>query len=293
MSPALEYGVRPPNYRLPEATRLGRAVLQVSDLGRSVAYYTSVVGLRVLHERASSAILGPHDDSTPLIELREQPGARPVPEEGRLGLFHVALLVPSRPVLARVLRRLFRQSIRPAMADHFVSEALYLWDPDGLGLEIYADRPRSVWRAEGRQLYLTTERLDVSGLLAEADQGPDGLPGGSVVGHVHFSVDDLGQAAAFFHAAVGFDRTVWTYPGALFMSAGGYHHHVGTNTWARGASVATDEDARLLQWEVVVPTDADVAAVLASVRHAGLAPRGHTVTDPWGVELAFSVPAPA
>lgn len=284
----LEYGTRPPEYRLPDAAHLGRVVLHVRELGRSVAYYTSVVGLRVLLERSSSAVLGPHDDQRPLLELRERSGARPVPAHGRLGLFHVALLLPNRSALARVLRRLIGLGIRPAMADHFVSEALYLWDPDGLGLEIYADRPRSLWRAEGRQLYLTTEPLDVSQLLTEAGDGPDGLPQGSLVGHVHLSVDDLGRASALFHDAVGFDRTVWTYPGALFMSAGGYHHHLGTNTWARGAAVATDEDARLVEWEVVLPTETDVEAVLASVRKSGYQPRGNVVADPWGVDLRFS-----
>jgi catechol 2,3-dioxygenase len=233
----IDYGVPPPGYRLPEDTLLGRAVLQVSDLQQSVEYYTSVVGLRVVGEVAGGVALGPADEDVTLIELRERRGARPVPRRGRLGLFHVALLLPSRVALGRTLRHLLQIGERPGMSDHFVSEALYLWDPDGLGLEIYADRPRSIWRSEGRQLYMTTQPLDVEGVLADAppDDGTHVFPAGAVVGHMHLSVDDVEKGSAFYHRGLGFDRMVWTYPGALFMAAGGYHHHLGTNTWSAGA----------------------------------------------------------
>ena len=300
----LEYGVPPPGYRLPDATHLGRVALQVSDLARSLEYYTTVVGLRVLREGSSGAVLAAADDERPLIELRERRGARPVPRRGRLGLFHVAILLPDRRALGRVLRNLGELGVQPGMSDHFVSEALYLWDPDGLGLEIYADRPRSIWRADGKQLYMTTEPLDVAGVLAEADDAPPALPRGTVIGHVHLSVDDIARASAFYHDALGFDSMVWTYPGALFMAAGGYHHHLGTNTWSRGAPVATEDDARLVEWEIVVPAGSDVAAAVASLRQripgeatspiADSASSRHPesfdsyiVTDPWGVGVAI------
>lgn len=283
----LEYGVPPSGYRLPDATHLGRVALQVSDLARSIEYYTTVVGLRVLSDAPSIAVLGAIDDERPLIELRERPGARPVPRRGRLGLFHVAMLVPDRRALGRVLRHLGEIGVQPGMSDHFVSEALYLWDPDGLGLEIYADRPRSIWRAEQRQLYMTTEPLDVAGVLAEADEAPAALPRGTVIGHVHLSVDDIARASAFYHDAIGFDRMVWTYPGALFMAAGGYHHHLGTNTWSRGAAVATEDDARLVEWEIVVPGASDVDAAVAGLRAAGHDARDGVVIDPWGVGVAI------
>jgi catechol 2,3-dioxygenase len=291
MAERLEDGAPPPGYRLPEATRLGRAVLQVADLARSIEYYTTVVGLRVVREAASIALLGAADDDTPLVELRERRDARPVPRRGRLGLFHVAILLPDRPALGRVLRHLGEIGIQPGLSDHFVSEALYLWDPDGLGLEIYADRPRSIWRAERGQLYMTAEPLDVAGVLAAADDAPPALPRGTVIGHVHLSVDDIPRASAFYHHAAGFDRTVWTYPGALFMSAGGYHHHLGTNTWSAGAPLASEDDARLVEWEVVVPAPTDVAAVVASLETAGHAAREGVVTDPWGVRIAFRTAA--
>jgi catechol 2,3-dioxygenase len=290
MASTLEYGISPTGYRLPEATRLGRVVLAVADLARSVDYYSTVVGLGVLGQHGSVVRLGPpgaSEDET-LLELRERPGARAAPRRGRLGLYHVAFLLPNRPALARVLRHLAELGIQPGMSDHFVSEALYLWDPDGLGLEIYADRPRSIWRAEGHQLYMTSEPLNVRELLAEADDQSPAFPRGAVVGHVHLSVDDLTEASRFYHQAVGFDRIVWSYPGALFLSAGGYHHHVGTNTWAPGAPLATEEDARLEEWEIVLPTGGDVEAALAHARSVGLASPAGRLTDPWGVGVRIT-----
>jgi catechol 2,3-dioxygenase len=289
MSPRPAYGVPPTGYRLPDATRLGHAVLQVADLERSVEYYKTVIGLRLIRREPGIAGLGTDDV---LLELRERRGARPSPKTGRLGLFHVAILVPDRPALARFLRHLIDIDNPPAMSDHFVSEALYLWDPDGLGLEIYADRPRNLWRPVGRQLYMTTERLDATSLLQEADGPWAGLPRGTVIGHVHLSVDDLDRASAFYHDGIGFDRIVWSYPGALFLSAGGYHHHLGTNTWAAGAPVATDQDARLVEWEIRVPDARDARAVAESLRAAGVEARatasGWRAIDPWGVAVAIS-----
>jgi catechol 2,3-dioxygenase len=292
MSAPSSYGVPPAGYRLPDATRLGRAVIQVADVDRSIGYYTNVVGLRVIRRNEGTVGLGPQGSDEVLLELRERKGARPVPREGRLGLFHVAILVPDRPSLASVLKHLLGMKAPVAMSDHFVSEALYLWDPDGLGLEIYADRPRRLWRPVGRQLYMTTERLDAAELLSEAKGDWTGLPRGTVVGHVHLSVDDLARASAFYHDGIGFDRIVWSYPGALFMSAGGYHHHLGTNTWAAEAPAATEEDARLVEWEIQVPAAQDARAVAESLRHAGADPRstadGWRAVDPWGVAVAIT-----
>jgi catechol 2,3-dioxygenase len=176
------------------------------------------------------------------------------------------------------------------MSDHFVSEAIYLTDPDGLGIEVYADRPRSAWRAEDGQLVITTVALDVADLLRSAGDAPwTGMPTGTVVGHVHLFVDDLDRAAAFYHAGLGLDKTVWNYPGALFLSAGGYHHHLGTNTWAAGAVPAGSNDARLLEWELIVPTPADATAALASLERGGArvvrTGSGGVASDPWGTAL--------
>src|SRR5687767_14787200 len=146
------YGIAPPGYRLPDATRLGRVRLQIADLERSLAYYRDVLGLRVLDQTGARATLGAHGDDRPLIELVDRAGASPVPRRGRLGLYHFAILLPDRGSLGRFVEHLAKAGVRAGMSDHFVSEAVYLQDPDSLGIEVYADRPRSSWRHEGRQL---------------------------------------------------------------------------------------------------------------------------------------------
>ncbi len=290
MSTTLDYGIAPPGYRLPAATRVGTVRLQVADLARSLAWYRRVLGLDLLERTERTAALGAPANTTPLLELRARPGAAPVPRRGRLGLYHFAILLPERVALGRFLRHLSEIGERPGMSDHCVSEAIYLTDPDGLGIEVYADRPRGAWRVEDRQLAMTTVALDVEGLLGIATAARwAGMPERTVIGHVHLFVGDLERAAAFYHAGLGLDQTVWSYPGALFMSAGGYHHHLGTNTWAAGATPAGPDEARLLEWEIVVPAAADAAGALASLAGTGArverAGEGGVVRDPWGTAL--------
>jgi catechol 2,3-dioxygenase len=287
-----EYGVTPDGYRLSAALRLGRVRLQVANLERSLAWYGEVLGLRVLSRTPDGAVLGAHGDDAPLVELRERPGASPQPHRGRLGLYHFAILLPDRAALGRFVAHLARVGERAGASDHLVSEALYLNDPDGLGIEVYADRPRSTWRYDGlRQLAMDTRPLDLDSLVQAAGGAPwTGMPAGTVMGHVHLHVGDIERAAAFYHAALGLDKVVWSYPGALFMSAGGYHHHLGVNTWAGpGAAPAGENDARLLDWEIVLPRPADADAAASSLQSAG-----HTATrieggwlaaDPWGTAV--------
>lgn len=284
------YGIAPAGYRLPAATRLGHVTLQVADLARSLAYYRDVLGLRVAEQGPGAATLTAHGGSEPLVVLREKPGAAPVPRRGRLGLYHFAVLLPDRGALGRFVAHLARIGERAGASNHFVSEALYLQDPDGLGIEVYADRPRAAWRARDRQLVMSTEPLDLDDLLRAAGGAPwTGMPAGTVIGHVHLHVGDIGRAAAFYHDGLGLDKVVWSYPGALFLSAGGYHHHLGVNTWAASAAPATDGDARLLEWQVVVPAAADARAALDSLAAAGNVVTGEgdggTVRDPWGTTL--------
>jgi catechol 2,3-dioxygenase len=280
-------GGAPPGYRLPAATHLGPVRLQVADLARSLAYYEPVLGLRVLARSGQAATLGPQGNETALVELHERPGAAPVPRRGRLGLYHFAILLPERAALGRFVRHLAEIGEYAGMSDHLVSEAVYLTDPDGLGIEVYADRPRSAWRHEGRQLVMATEPLDAEDLVrAAAQDGWAGMPAGTVIGHVHLHVGDLEAAARFYHAGLGLDKVVWSYPGALFLSAGGYHHHLGTNTWAAGAAPAGETDARLLEWEIRVPRVADARAALASLADAGFAMEaGGVARDPWGTAV--------
>ena len=284
------FGIAPKGYRLPDATRIGRVTLQVADLARSLAYYERVLGFRVLERSAGKAILGDQAGERPLIELRERAGATPVPRRGRLGLYHFAILLPDRAHLGQLLRHLAELGERAGMSDHLVSEALYLSDPDGLGIEVYADRPRASWRMNGNELAMATDPLDVDDLLqAAGTERWSGMPAGTVIGHVHLHVGDLDQAAAFYHDGLGLDKMVSSYPGALFLAAGGYHHHLGTNTWAAGAPAATDADARLLEWEVLVPSPEDASAALSSLATSGIAVEraadGGIARDPWGTTV--------
>ena len=294
-APAIDYGIPAPGFRLPNDTRLGRVTLQIAELSRSLAYYERVLGLRAISQGNGVAVLGAHGDDRPLVELRERAGARPVPRRGRLGLYHFAILLPDRASLGRFLAHLEELGAYAGMSDHFVSEAIYLTDPDGLGIEVYADRPRSAWQQHDRQLVMTTVPLDVASVLAAAKpqgrptQPWSGMPPGTVIGHVHLHVGDLESASAFYHVGLGLDKVVWNYPGALFLSAGGYHHHLGTNTWAVGAPTAGPEDARLLEWQVVVPTAEDVAAAERSLTTTkGRVERvgdDALATDPWGTTV--------
>lgn len=282
------YGVPAPDFRLPAETRVGRVRLQVADLARSLAYYRDVMGFRVLERSGKVAVLGAGD--APLIQLHASPGATPVPRRGRLGLFHYAILLPDRPSLGAFIRHLTELGERFGASDHLVSEALYLHDPDGLGIEVYADRPRPEWRSRDRQIVMTTEPLDLASVArAAGTRSWRGMPPDTTIGHVHLHVGDLDSASAFYHEALGLDKTVWSYPGALFLSAGGYHHHLGVNTWARGASPAGENDARLLDWELVVPSPADLDAAASSFRTAGHGvereDRALVVRDPWGTAL--------
>ena len=158
------YGRPPRDYRLPEGIRLGPVRLQIADLDRSLAFYETTLGLRVLDRRGSHAVLGAHDSDTALVMLQERPGARAAPRRSRLGLFHFAILLPDRPSLGRFVRHLAGDGCSSGSADHLVSESLYLQDPDNLGIEVYADRPRSTWRRVGRELMMATDPLDVRGL---------------------------------------------------------------------------------------------------------------------------------
>ena len=287
--PTTPFGSPPPSFRLPDETRIGRVQLQVSDLQRSIEYYSSVIGLRLRSTAGGTAELGAGGDGPPLVILRERPGARAVPRRGLLGLYHFAILLPDRPSLGRFVEHVGRLGVYAGSADHAVSESLYLTDPDGLGIEVYADRPRTTWQVNGAELHMTVEPLDLRDLIREAaGVAWTGAPAGTVIGHIHLYVGALDDAGAFYHAALGFDKTAWSFPGALFLSAGGYHHHLGTNIWAAGAPVATDEDARLLEWDLVFPA-ADVEQAARSLTDTGYRVTAdgadRIVVDPWGSPL--------
>ena len=268
------------------ATQVGLVSLTVADLDRSLTYYTEALGFSMLRRDGQTAILGAAE--TPLLALTELAGARPWPGYAT-GLYHFAILVPTRLDLARSLIHLLQVGLPfPGQADHAVSEALYLTDPDGNGIEIYRDRPRAEWSWRGDTVRMVTDPLDVRGILAEATAQPapwTGLPAGTRLGHMHLQVGDLAQAEEFYHGVLGFDITSH-FPGALFVSAGGYHHHLGLNIWqSRGAGPAPAGTAGLRFFTLELPSEEARADVLARVKAAGLdysdVAGAVAVRDPW------------
>ena len=265
-------------------THMGAVELSVSDLGRSVEYWERVVGLRVLARENGFASLGA---DTELIRFVEEPGSQPA--DGHTGLYHVALLVPDRPSLARWLAHAARDQTRiEGLSDHAVSEAIYLRDPDRHGIEIYADRPREQWEGQVMQR-MTTLPLDVDDLLGELDDPAiepfDGLPDGTTVGHVHLRVADVESTVEFYRDVLGMGLMAQLGPMAAFLSAGGYHHHVGGNTWeSRDAAPAGSGFATLRHATIVVPDAAERDRVAACVADSGQEPEareaGVLVRDP-------------
>jgi catechol 2,3-dioxygenase len=257
---------------------MGIVRLTVSDLARSREFYERAIGLVGVEREDGTVALGPGDGAQSLIELRGDSGA-PSLDRHRTGLFHLAILLPTRRDLAVALARL-AQARWPldGASDHLVSEALYLSDPDGNGIEIYRDRPRDQWPRSGGRIEMATIPLDLDSMLAEFGDDatvPDHAPAGAVIGHVHLQVADLDAAEAFYSGALGFDVTVRGYPGALFVSAGGYHHHLGLNTWhSAGAAAPADGSIGLRSFDVVLPDAQALAAVLERARAAGLEPQG-------------------
>ncbi|HSL82487.1 MAG TPA: VOC family protein [Thermoanaerobaculia bacterium] len=262
--------------------------LTVSDLDRSVAFYEERLGLGVHRSEGRRAALGAGEEG--LLVLVEEPGARPA--IGATGLYHFALLVPSRAALARALARL-EETGTPlsGAADHGVSEALYLSDPDRNGIEIYRDRPREAWPFEDGELAMTTDPLDLDDLRAALDDedgagdGRAGVDPGSVIGHVHLHVSRLDPARHFYVDILGFEVTQRYGPAALFVSAGGYHHHVGLNTWKGvGAPPPPPGSTGLRHFELRLHDAAELGRVRGRLAEAAAAieerPDGLLVRDP-------------
>jgi catechol 2,3-dioxygenase len=295
---AISFGIAPPAYRLSASMRIGRVRLAVSSLERSLAFYRDAIGLFVLDRTESTAVLGVA--GRVLLELHQQPGLRPLGHSTRLGLYHTAFLLPTRSDLAAFVQHLRRHRVPFAASDHLVSEALYLVDPDGLTVEVYTDRDPSLWTAQNGQLVMATLPLQFDDLPPVPPDAWRGAPSGTVVGHMHLYIGDLDRAAAFYHAALGLSITTAAYPGALFLSAGGYHHHLGLNTWAAGSPVASASDPRLLSWEILLPSPDELRQAVASFRAAGFEPDGSepdgfnpagaaTFIDPWKIALRLRV----
>jgi catechol 2,3-dioxygenase len=271
-----------PRPALPDRVAMGPVGLAVADLDRSRRFYLDRLGLEEVDRDAGAVRVGA--GGRVLLELVERPGAVRDPEEA--GLFHVALLVPDRPALGRVLRRLARDGTRlTGAADHVVSEAVYLDDPDGHGLELYADRPREAWFGPDGRFLIDNLPLDAPGIMAGAE-GPGGLPAGTVVGHVHLEAHDMAAARAFYAGALGF-AVMAEWPKALFMSKGGYHHHLAANTWNRRRKPATDRPDRigLLHYTIALGSGGALRALGEVIPGAGSVDGGLEVADPSGLRV--------
>jgi catechol 2,3-dioxygenase len=281
------YGVIAP------ATTMGPVHLTVADLGRSLEYYTGAIGLETIERGAGRARLG--SGGRELLVLVEEPGAGS--SDRFTGLYHFALLVPDRADLARWLAHAARDEVSlTGLSDHAVSEAIYLRDPDRHGIEIYADRPREQW--EGRVgERMTTLPLDVASLLGELDDPAtapfDGLAAGTIVGHVHLKVAEIPAAVEFYRDVIGFGLIAALHAQAAFLSAGGYHHHLGANTWeSAGAAPPPAGSASLRHATIVLPDAAERDRVVARVEDAGLqlaeAEGSPLVRDPSGNLLVLA-----
>ncbi|HEY0390012.1 MAG TPA: VOC family protein [Gaiellales bacterium] len=285
--PPLEAGAAPPDPEeleanaatsgapLPPDLELGAVHLTVADLERSLDYYRRAIGLEVQGQDGAEASLG--TGGRELLHLVEHPGATPA--SGRTGLYHFALLVPERADLASWLAHAARDRVQlVGLSDHFVSEAIYLSDPDGHGIEIYCDRPRSVWEGQVAAR-MTTVALDVDSLFGELDDPATapftGLAGGTVMGHVHLRVAEIEPTVRFYRDALGFDLMAQLGSRAAFLAAGGYHHHIGANTWESAGAPPPDPGMAALRHATIVLRGATARDVLLE----RLRREGHPVED--------------
>ena len=269
----------------------GEVHLNVLDLTRSVQFYKEVIGFKVLEAAAGKVVLTA-DGKTPLLII-EQPKNVTPKEAHKSGLYHFALLLPKRADLGAIIKHFIQHQVQIGASDHLVSEALYLSDPDGNGIEIYTDRDPAVWNWENGNVAMSTDPLDGDSIIAESgEQIWDGLPAGTVMGHVHLHVAHLPETETFYNA-LGFE-VVTNYPQALFMSNGKYHHHIGLNTWnGVGAPRPAEGSVGLQSFALVYPTEAVLDEAIAKVEalevKVGAGESGFTVEDPSGNRIVLRV----
>ncbi|WP_323013406.1 VOC family protein [Devosia sp.] len=272
--------------------RVGRVRLKVRDIDAVAAYYQAVLGLVAMNRTAREVVLGTGD--TPLLVLETDPALTPS-DRRQAGLFHTAFLMPTRADLARWVDHIAEARVHiQGASDHIVSEAFYLADPEGNGIEVYSDRPVSQWnRSGGDAIEMTTEPLDMQDLLSAAgNTGWSGFPAAGSIGHVHLQVGDTAAADRFYRDLLGFAVTV-DYPGASFYGSGGYHHQLAGNIWnSRGAPQRPQNMAGLDAVELMAKDAAEIAAIAARAEKAGLDitknDEGITLRDPWGTAITLT-----
>jgi catechol 2,3-dioxygenase len=276
---------------------LGPVHLTVADLDRSMEFYEQVLGFRVSRHEGTEARLGAGSED--LLVLTESPGAEPRPRN-TTGLYHFAILLPDRASLAQSLRRLVEKDYPLwGASDHLVSEALYLDDPDGNGIEIYRDRPRNEWRWREGMVEMATRHLDLGGLLGETDEERpwEGLPSDTTIGHVHLHVRDLQEAEGCYHGTLGFDVVTRYGEQALFVSAGGYHHHIGLNTWTgSGAPPPSSGSVGLRYFTIRLPECSELERLIERLREDRVAfeeePGSVFLRDPSGNGISITHGSP-
>lgn len=252
-------------FSMPAGIQLGPVHLVVSDLDRATAFYGRVLGLQATPQQRGERQLTA-GDSPPLLRLTGQPDARPKPP-GTTGLYHFAVLLPSRSVLAALLAHMAETGYPiQGASDHRVSEAVYLEDPDGNGIEMYADRPRDQWPKRDGEIAMATDPLDMEGLMEELEEDHpwDGLPSHTRVGHIHLQVPDIVLAEAYYRDFLGFDLVTRYGSRAVFLSAGGYHHHIGLNSWAgKGAPPPPPDAVGLRSFTIHLPDAGQIEELAA------------------------------
>lgn len=281
----------PEHATLPDATKIGSATLRVADEKRALALYCDILGLKVAARENGRIALG--SGGAPFLFLEIAPGSTPRPRRGLAGLFHVAILLPDRAALGSAITRLANAGIRLGAADHNVSEAIYLYDEDGNGLEIYRDRPRADWPWQNGLVQMANKPLDFEGILAEGgkEEPDEHMPAGTRIGHVHLQVGDLAIAEKFYVGTLGFAKTA-TMPGALFAAAGGYHHHIAANIWdSRDAPSPPADMAGLAEFTVEIPSTAIAALKQRIEENGGTAEAdgsGFLIRDPWRTQIRIA-----
>ncbi|WP_432363171.1 VOC family protein [Sporosarcina sp. UB5] len=272
------------NFHQPPHIYTGEVLLKVTDLDKLTSFYTEIIGFRVL-EKAENRVTLTADGKNPLLVL-EQPEHILPKEPRRTGLYHFALLLPTRADLGKAIKHFSNNQIPLGASDHLVSEALYLSDPDGNGIEIYRDREPESWKWQNDFVAMSSDALDARAIVEESGNDEwNGLPTGTIMGHVHLHVANLPETQTFYEA-LGF-RVVTTYPQALFMSTGNYHHHLGLNTWnGAGAPRPSEESAGLQAYTLVYPDEATLATAIEKIEELGATVEsnaGYSVTkDPAG-----------
>jgi catechol 2,3-dioxygenase len=279
------------NAMLPAETSIGSVTLRVADKERALLLYRDIIGLKVADDANGKIALGAGGE--PFLFLEVAPVTKPRPRSGFAGLYHIAILLPDRAALGSAISRLAEAKIRLGAADHNVSEAIYLYDADGNGLEIYRDRPREEWPWKDGLVQMANKPLDFEGILAEGgkEEPDEHLPAGTRIGHVHLQVGDLAEAEKFYIGALGFAKTA-TLPGALFASTGGYHHHIAANVWdSKDAPSPPAEMAGLAELTLKLPRT-DIASVKKRLEEAGVktesAENGVVLFDPWRTKIRIA-----